>query len=69
MILFVYGMVGWIWFGDELPDQRGDIGSAMLTRCHAHAHVAERIAILRTALKDLEIQLAVGEAPRSERRE
>ena len=31
MILFVYGMVGWIWFGDELPDQWGDIGSAMLT--------------------------------------
>jgi voltage-gated sodium channel len=31
MILFVYGMVGWIWFGDELPDQWGNIGRAMLT--------------------------------------
>jgi voltage-gated sodium channel len=31
MILFVYGMVGWIWFGDELPRQWGDIGRAMLT--------------------------------------
>jgi voltage-gated sodium channel len=31
MILFVYGMVGWILFGDELPDQWGNIGRAMLT--------------------------------------
>jgi voltage-gated sodium channel len=31
MILFVYGMVGWIWFGDELSDQWGNIGRAMLT--------------------------------------
>ena len=31
MILFVYGMVGWIWFGDELPDEWGNIGRAMLT--------------------------------------
>jgi len=31
MLLFVYGMVGWIWFGDELPEQWGDIGQAMLT--------------------------------------
>ena len=31
MILFVYGMVGWIWFGDELPEQWGNIGRAMLT--------------------------------------
>jgi voltage-gated sodium channel len=31
MILFVYGMVGWIWFGDELPDLFGNIGRAMLT--------------------------------------
>jgi voltage-gated sodium channel len=29
----------------------------------AHAHVVERIAILRTALEDLEIQLAVGSPP------
>jgi hypothetical protein len=28
----------------------------------AHAHVAERIAILRRALEDLELQLAVGDA-------
>ena len=31
MILFVYGMVGWILFGDELPEQWGNIGRAMLT--------------------------------------
>ena len=31
MIIFVYGMVGWIWFGDELPEQWGNIGRAMLT--------------------------------------
>ena len=31
MILFVYGMVGWIWFGDELPELLGNIGRAMLT--------------------------------------
>jgi voltage-gated sodium channel len=135
MILFVYGMVGWIWFGDELPEQWGNIGRAMLTlfvmltlenfpvymdaamdvepwawlyfvsfilvaafvvlnvligivlnsmeeaREHdrrralrerygvtrpspidpeAHAPVAERIAILRNALDELELELAVG---------
>jgi voltage-gated sodium channel len=135
MLLFVYGMVGWIWFGDELPAQWGDIGRAMLTLFvmltlenfpaymdaameiepwawiyfvsfillaafivlnvligivlnsmeeareferrrelrerygatgpspidpEAHAHVAERIAILRRALEDLELQLALG---------
>ncbi len=144
MILFVYGMVGWIWLGDELPEQWGNIGRAMLTLFvmltlenfpqymdaamevepwawvyfvsfilvaafivlnvligvvlnsmeeareverrralrdarggaagplldpDAHAHVVERIAILRTALEDLEIQLAVGDAPGIERRE
>ncbi len=31
MILFVYGMVGWILFGDEIPEQWGNIGRAMLT--------------------------------------
>ena len=31
MILFVYGMVGWVLFADELPDQWGNIGRAMLT--------------------------------------
>ena len=135
MILFVYGMVGWILFGDELPDQWGNIGRAMLTLFvmltlenfpvymdeamdvepwawvyfvsfilvaafiilnvligivlnsmeearelerrralrerykvdrrspidpQAHAPVAERIAILRAALDELELELAVG---------
>ena len=135
MLLFVYGMVGWIWFGDELPAEWGNIGRAMLTLFvmltlenfpaymdaamdvepwawlyfvsfiliaafivlnvligivlnsmeeareferrralreqhgaagpspidpEAHAHVAERIAILRRALEDLELQLALG---------
>jgi voltage-gated sodium channel len=135
MILFVYGMVGWIWFGDELPDQWGNIGRAMLTLFvmltledfpvymadamefepwawvyfvsfilvaafivlnvligvvlnsmeeareidrraalrarygvtrsspvdpQAHAPVAERIAILRSALDELELELAIG---------
>jgi voltage-gated sodium channel len=134
-ILFVYGMVGWIWFGDEIPEQWGNIGRAMLTlfvmltlenfplymdaamevepwawiyfvsfilvaafivlnvligvvlnsmeeaREHerrqvlrdrygvtqgspvdpeAHAPVAERIAILRSALDELELELAIG---------
>jgi voltage-gated sodium channel len=31
MIIFVYGMAGWIFFGDELPEQWGIIGRAMLT--------------------------------------
>jgi voltage-gated sodium channel len=31
LILFVYGMVGWQLFGDELPDHWGNIGEAMLT--------------------------------------
>jgi voltage-gated sodium channel len=135
MLLFVYGMVGWIWFGDELPGEWGNIGRAMLTLFvmltlenfpaymdaamdvepwawiyfvsfiliaafivlnvligivlnsmeeareferrralreqhgaagpspidpEAHAHVAERIAILRRALEDLELHLALG---------
>jgi voltage-gated sodium channel len=137
MILFVYGMVGWIWFGDELPDEWGNIGRAMLTLFvmltlenfpqymdaamevepwawlyfvsfilvaafiilnvligvvlnsmeeareitrrealrerygvtrpspvdpQAHAPVAERIAILRSALDELELELALGAA-------
>ena len=137
MILFVYGMVGWIWFGDELAEQWGNIGRAMLTLFvmltledfpvymdaamdvepwawlyfvsfilvaafivlnvllgivlnsmeeareldrrralrarygvtrpspvdpEAHAPVAERIAILRSALDELELELALGEA-------
>ena len=135
MIIFVYGMVGWIWFGDELPEQWGNIGRAMLTLFvmltlenfpiymdaamevepwawlyfvsfilvaafivlnvlisvvlnsmeeareldrraalrarhgvtrpspvdpEAHAPVAERIAILRSALDELELELAIG---------
>jgi voltage-gated sodium channel len=31
MILFVYGMVGWVLFADDLPEQWGNIGRAMLT--------------------------------------
>jgi voltage-gated sodium channel len=31
MILFVYGMVGWLLFADDLPEQWGNIGRAMLT--------------------------------------
>ena len=135
LVLFVYGMVGWTFFGDSLPEHWGNIGRAMLTlfvmltlenfpvymeeamevepwawiyfvsfilvaafivlnvligivlnsmeeaREHerrralreargltgptavdpeAHAHVAERIAILRDALDELELQLALG---------
>ncbi len=138
MILFVYGMVGWILFADDLPDQWGNIGRAMLTLFvmltledfpvymadameiepwawvyfvsfilvaafivlnvligvvlnsmeeareldrrqalrerhgvtrpspvdpEAHAHVAERIVILRSALDELELELAVGADP------
>jgi voltage-gated sodium channel len=31
VILFVYGMVGWLLFADELPEEWGTIGDAMLT--------------------------------------
>ena len=31
VILFVYGMVGWLPFSDDLPEQWGTIGDAMLT--------------------------------------
>jgi voltage-gated sodium channel len=31
VVLFAYGMVGWSLFGDELPDDWGNIGRAMLT--------------------------------------
>jgi voltage-gated sodium channel len=31
LILFVYGMVGWLLFGDQDPANWGDIGEAMLT--------------------------------------
>jgi voltage-gated sodium channel len=140
MILFVYGMVGWLLFADDLPEQWGNVGRAMLTlfvmltledfpvymaeamevmpwawvyfvsfillaafivlnvligivlnsmeearelerrqvlrERHgardlaspvdplAHAHVAERIVILRRALDDLELELALDSEPR-----
>jgi voltage-gated sodium channel len=31
LILFIYGMVGWQLFGEELPAEWGNIGEAMLT--------------------------------------
>jgi voltage-gated sodium channel len=31
VILFIYGMVGWLLFADDLPEQWGTIGTAMLT--------------------------------------
>jgi voltage-gated sodium channel len=31
VILFVYGMVGWLLFGEEIPEDWGTIGDAMLT--------------------------------------
>jgi voltage-gated sodium channel len=143
MLLFVYGMAGWIFFGEELPEHWGNIGRAMLTLFvmltlenfpvymdeamevepwawvyfvsfilvaafivlnvligivlnsmeearelerrralreaygattvpvldpEAHAHVVERIAILRRALEDLELQLAVGDGAAERRR-
>jgi voltage-gated sodium channel len=144
MILFVYGMVGWVLFAEELPEQWGNIGRAMLTlfvmltledfpqhmdaamEVHpwawiyfvsfilvaafivlnvligivlnsmeearelerrqairdrhpgravsaaidpeAHAHVVERIAILRTALDELEVELAFDSAPSDQAR-
>jgi voltage-gated sodium channel len=139
MIIFVYGMVGWVLFADDLPEQWGNIGRAMLTLFvmltlenfpiymdaamdvhpwawiyfvsfilvaafivlnvligivlnsmeearelerrqairdryrgrgvqgpidpEAHAHVVERIAILRSALDELEVELALDSAP------
>jgi voltage-gated sodium channel len=31
LLIFVYGMVGWELFGDELPESWGNVGEAMLT--------------------------------------
>jgi voltage-gated sodium channel len=31
LFIYVYGMLGWILFGDELPERWGDIGNSMLT--------------------------------------
>lgn len=30
-LIYVYGMVGWMLFGEELPDSWGTLGSAMIT--------------------------------------
>jgi voltage-gated sodium channel len=31
LLIFVYGMIGWELFGDEIPERWGNIGEAMLT--------------------------------------
>ena len=31
LLIFIYGMIGWKIFGDEIPERWGDIGEAMLT--------------------------------------
>jgi voltage-gated sodium channel len=31
VVLFIYGMVGWLLFSEEIPEQWGTIGAAMLT--------------------------------------
>lgn len=31
LLLFIYGIVGWTLFGEAMPDQWGNVGSAMLT--------------------------------------
>jgi voltage-gated sodium channel len=31
LVVYIYGMVGWLLFGDELPGDWGNIGRAMLT--------------------------------------
>lgn len=31
LVLFIYGMVGWLAFADQFPDDWGNIGDAMLT--------------------------------------
>jgi voltage-gated sodium channel len=31
VVVFVYGMFGWLLFGEEIPDEWGNIGRAMLT--------------------------------------
>ena len=31
VLLYIYGMVGWLTFGDELPEDYGTIGDALLT--------------------------------------
>ncbi|MFN2468721.1 MAG: ion transporter [Gaiellaceae bacterium] len=127
MILFAYGMVGWLLFGDENPGAWGDIGQAMLTlfvmltlenfpaqlergmeihpwsvvyfvsfvlvaaliilnvligvvlhsmeeareitrrakqpRLERHETIAERVAALRQAVDELELELAAGAGP------
>ena len=48
LILFIYGMVGWAIFGDEEPEQYGNIGEAMLT------------LFVTLTLENLPEQLALG---------
>ena len=31
LLIFIYGMIGWKIFGEEIPERWGDIGEAMLT--------------------------------------
>ena len=31
LLIFIYGMIGWKIFGEQIPERWGDIGSAMLT--------------------------------------
>lgn len=31
LVMYVYGMLGWMLFGEELPERFGDIGNSMLT--------------------------------------
>jgi voltage-gated sodium channel len=31
LVIYVYGMLGWLIFGDALPDEYGNLGDAMLT--------------------------------------
>jgi voltage-gated sodium channel len=31
LLIYVYGMLGWVLFGDELPQDWGNVGEAMLT--------------------------------------
>jgi voltage-gated sodium channel len=31
LFLYVYGMLGWILFGDQIPERWGNVGEAMLT--------------------------------------
>ena len=46
LFIYVYGMLGWILFGDELPERWGDIGDGDADAVHrAHARGLERGAL------------------------